>query len=183
MIRTLRRVGYEAAIDLQGLLKSAALSRMIGANRVIGFPRAHLREPLARFFYSETPDPGDAPHVIQKGIALVRALGGSDVVHRVSDRRAAVERGGRGCGAVRIQRAMRSSTLARRGRTSDGRPDRFGALAAAIRERRGLGSLVLWGPGEEAHGLGGGRRVARRRGAGAADDHHRHRRRSRRARA
>jgi heptosyltransferase I len=28
-------------------------------------------------------------------------------------------------------------------------PDRFGALAAAIRERHGLRSLVLWGPGEE----------------------------------
>jgi ADP-heptose:LPS heptosyltransferase len=29
-------------------------------------------------------------------------------------------------------------------------PERFGALAAAIRERRGLRSVVLWGPGEEA---------------------------------
>jgi ADP-heptose:LPS heptosyltransferase len=28
-------------------------------------------------------------------------------------------------------------------------PDRFGALAAAMRDRFGLRSLVLWGPGEE----------------------------------
>jgi heptosyltransferase-1 len=28
--------------------------------------------------------------------------------------------------------------------------DRFGALAAAIRDRFGLRSLVLWGPGEES---------------------------------
>ena len=29
-------------------------------------------------------------------------------------------------------------------------PERFGALAGAIRERYGLRSMVLWGPGEEA---------------------------------
>ena len=39
---------YDAAIDLQGLLKSAMLARPPGAGRTIGFPRSHLREPLAR---------------------------------------------------------------------------------------------------------------------------------------
>ena len=44
---------YEIAIDLQGLLKSAVLTRASGADRVLGFERRALREPLAAMFYSE----------------------------------------------------------------------------------------------------------------------------------
>lgn len=149
MIRTLRRVGYEAAIDLQGLVKSAALSRMIGAARVIGFPRAHLREPLARFLYSETPDPGDAPHVIQKGMALMRALGVSESSIEFP---LAVPRSS-AAAVVSARFGSSAYALVNPGAAWPNKRwpvDRFGALAAAIRERRGLGSLVLWGPGEEA---------------------------------
>ena len=78
-IGRLRGAKYDAAVDLQGLLKSAVLARLAGARRVIGFPREHLREPAARFFYSETPDPGRDPHVIRKNLALMRALGVEDL--------------------------------------------------------------------------------------------------------
>ena len=44
--RQLRRERYDAAIDLQGLIKSAVLARAAGARRTIGFARADLREPL-----------------------------------------------------------------------------------------------------------------------------------------
>ncbi|MFP5380267.1 MAG: glycosyltransferase family 9 protein, partial [Vicinamibacteria bacterium] len=43
--RALRARRYDAALDLQGLLKSAAIARASGARRVIGFDRAGLREP------------------------------------------------------------------------------------------------------------------------------------------
>ncbi len=46
-VRALRRERYDAAVDLQGLVKSAAFARMSGAARVIGFARAHLREQIA----------------------------------------------------------------------------------------------------------------------------------------
>jgi ADP-heptose:LPS heptosyltransferase len=46
-IAGLRRVKYTAAIDLQGLLKSAALARLAGGWQTIGFPREHLRESSA----------------------------------------------------------------------------------------------------------------------------------------
>ncbi len=46
-VRALRRERYDAAVDLQGLVKSAAFARMSGAARVIGFARAHLRERTA----------------------------------------------------------------------------------------------------------------------------------------
>ena len=57
-VRELRRTRYDVAIDLQGLIKSAAIARMSGAARVIGFSTRHLRERLARPFYTEVYDPG-----------------------------------------------------------------------------------------------------------------------------
>ena len=64
-LRMLRKIEYTAVLDLQGLVKSAALARAVGAWRTIGFPRGHLREPMARHFYSDMPDPGEQRHVVQ----------------------------------------------------------------------------------------------------------------------
>ena len=137
--RQLRREGYEAAIDLQGLIKSAVLARAAGARRTIGFSRAHLRESLASLLYTETHDPGDAPHVIHKGLALMRAMG-------VEQARVTFP--------LRLPAARPGTyALINPGAAWPNKrwpPERFGALAAAIHERRGLKSLVLWGPGEEA---------------------------------
>jgi heptosyltransferase-1 len=74
--RRLRAASFDAAIDFQGLLKSAMLARLSGAARVCGFARQELREPLARVFYSECVASG-ARHVVDKNLALARALGAS----------------------------------------------------------------------------------------------------------
>ena len=37
VVRQLRTEGYTASVDLQGLIKSAALARLSGASRVVGF--------------------------------------------------------------------------------------------------------------------------------------------------
>ena len=55
----LRAQQYDAALDLQGLIKSATWARISGARRVIGFDPAHLREPLAGRLYTETVVPPD----------------------------------------------------------------------------------------------------------------------------
>jgi lipopolysaccharide heptosyltransferase I len=146
--RALRRTHYDAVIDLQGLLKSAVLARIAGSGRVIGFTRGHLREPLASLFYTETHDPGSHPHVVHQGLGLMRALGVTET-------------------AISFPLFLRASRPAQGAlpRVSPGGyvlinpgaawpnkrwpADRFGALAAAIRERHGLRSIVLWGPGEE----------------------------------
>ena len=147
-IRQLRRTNYDAAVDLQGLLKSAALTRAAGARRVIGLPREDLREPFARVFYGETPDPGREPHVIHKNLTMMRALGVEDVpvmfplkVPRTAASDAVVARfGSEGYAVINPGAAWPNKRWP---------PDRFGALAAGMRERIGIRSLVLWGPGEE----------------------------------
>jgi heptosyltransferase-1 len=146
-IRELRERDYDAVIDLQGLLKSAMLARSVHGRRTIGFPRKHLREQLARLFYTDAPDPGGATHVIDKNLALLAPL-------KVADRRIRFP--------LTIPQTATVEEVARRFRP-DGYvlinpgaawpnkqwpPDRFGAVAAAIGRDFGFRSLVLWGPGE-----------------------------------
>lgn len=147
VLRDLRRTRYDAVIDLQGLLKSAVLARLVGATRTIGFPRAHLREPLARLFYTDAPDSGAASHVIDKNLGLLCSLGVSDAAAHFP---------------LRMPRTVTVATIA--DRFADGYaivnpgaawpnkrwpPGRFGVVAASIRREHGLRSVVLWGPGEE----------------------------------
>lgn len=143
----LRRAGYDAVFDLQGLLKSAVIARAAGAGRVVGFPRRHLREPLARLFYSETPDPGSATHVIYRNLALLAPFG-------VADRRVSFPLAippSETVDSVAGRFAPAGFALINPGAAW---PNKrwpaacFGAVAAALRHAHGLHSLVLWGPGE-----------------------------------
>jgi heptosyltransferase-1 len=144
----LREMDYDAVIDLQGLVKSAMLARSVRGRRTIGFPRKHLREQLARVFYTDAPDPGDATHVIYKNLALLAPL-------KVDDRRirfplripktATIEQ-------VTSRFQPNGYVLINPGAAWPNKqwpPDRFGAVAAAIFRDFGWRSLVLWGPGEQ----------------------------------
>jgi len=141
-VRGLRAARYEIAIDLQGLLKSAVLARASGADRVLGFERPALREPLASMFYSEQHAVDDQGHVIRKNLALAHAAGAAPgpmtFPFVVPPLPAGVEPPyvliNPGAGWPNKQWP----------------PERFGALAAWIRERHGLRSIVAWGPREEA---------------------------------
>ena len=75
------------------------------------------------------------------------------------------------------------SIPARPGRTSAGRPRGSAAVARALRERHGLTSVVLWGPGEEPLAQEVVRERSRRRAAVAADIDRRPRRARSRRRA
>jgi len=140
MARRLRGERYDAVIDLQGLLKSAVLARVAGARRTIGFTSTHLRESLASVFYTETHDPGDAVHVIDKGLALMRALDVQETTVRFPLGLSPRDPPG-GYVLINPGAAWPNKRWP---------AERFGALAAAIRERHGLRSVVLWGPDEEA---------------------------------
>ena len=76
LIRSLRQQHFDLAIDLQGLVKSAALARLSGARRVVGFSREQSREAASAYFYSETlaGDTGNKPHAIEINLELTRSL-------------------------------------------------------------------------------------------------------------
>ena len=144
----LRRVGYTAALDLQGLLKSAVLARAVGAERTIGFTSNHLRERTAGPFYTHRVDPKHR-HVIFKNLSLLEPLGSRDL--RVSfpleipDSAAADQ--------VRASFHGEPYAVINPGAAWPNKrwpPDRFGALAATLRDRFALRSVVLWGPSEQS---------------------------------
>lgn len=147
-MRELRQVRYDAVIDLQGLLKSAVLARAAGARRTIGFPRRHLREPLARLFYTHAPTPGPIPHVIFKNLALLAPL-------NIDDRRLRFPLDAPSTPAVDsvVSRfGPEGYVLINPGAAWPNKqwpPDRYGSVAAAIHRRFGWRSVVLWGPGEK----------------------------------
>ena len=149
VLRSLRAAHYDAVVDLQGLLKSAVLGRLVGAGQTIGFPRAHLREPLARLFYTDAPDPGTVPHVINKNLGLLRALDVSDhTVHfpvRIP-RTNAVTSVREACGQAGY--AILNPGAAWPNKRWSAK--KFGAVAGSIRREHGWRSVVLWGPGEQA---------------------------------
>jgi ADP-heptose:LPS heptosyltransferase len=153
-IRELRASQYDVAIDLQGLIKSAALARASGAPRVIGFTSRYARERLASWLYTETYDPGgggmyhvDERHVVYTNLGALERLGISAGVPQFP--------------IDRVESTVATDIAA----TTGGRyailnpgaawpnkrwmPARFGSLAAEIRARHGLTSVVTWGPGEE----------------------------------
>ena len=156
--RQLRDARYDAAIDLQGLVKSAALARASGAPRVLGFSRLYLREPLARVFYTEVHDPGgrgiyapsETRHVVEINLGLIQELGVAagpaefPIAHLPS--------------AVAARMAERTNgayALLNPGAAWPNKrwpPARLAAVARSLFERHGLMSVVLWGPGERELG-------------------------------
>src|SRR5688572_12172199 len=144
----LRARNYDVALDFQGLLKSAALARLSGAARVLGFDAAALRERMASPFYTEQVEVGEGRHVIDKNLRLASALGAATdelaFPLREIDSPAATALAAAGlsrfallnCGAAWPNKRWP--------------PDRFGQIAGWLRDTHGLRSVVLWGPGEEA---------------------------------
>ena len=156
VVRRMRHGRYDVAIDFQGLMKSAVLARASGAARVIGFSIWHLREKGARPFYSETfrDTPVErAAHVVRKNLSLLRGLGVEDTT--INFPLAGVD----SAALEEVRQTLgeqRPFVLINPGAAWPNKrwpPERFGEVAAFLRDIRDLPSLVLWGPGEE--GLAG----------------------------
>jgi lipopolysaccharide heptosyltransferase I len=155
-VREMRARRYDLAIDLQGLIKSAALARLSGARRVLGFARAHLREPVARLFYTERYDPGagreagEPPHVVRMNLDALRAVGieAGPPEFPLSVPPSAVADG------LKSEAGGRYALLNPGAAWPNKRwpASRFAALARMLRDRMMLRSVVIWGPGEREIG-------------------------------
>ncbi len=153
-LRDLRATRYDVVFDLQGLIKSAVLARAADAEQTVGFTKAYLREPLARFLYTRRLAPRQPGHVIRQNLSLLGAI-------EVDDAR------------IRFPLDVPASAIADSTRERLGAgphqafvvinpgaawpnkqwpPASYGAVAAALRASHGLRTLVLWGPGEQMLG-------------------------------
>lgn len=155
--RELGEVPYDVALDVQGLGKSALVARLSGARRVVGFGAPFLREPWARWLYTETADPGRPRHVVDRNLGILSALGVADrdwsFPIRVDAPPAAgglpapdAPRGDLdpppgGCVLINPNAAWSTKRWP---------PERYGAVAAHVARAHGRPCVVIWGPGDEA---------------------------------
>ena len=154
-IGELRRARYDVTLDLQGLIKSAVLARSSGAPRVIGFSSRYARERLARLFYTEAYNPGrgglydprETRHVVEINLGLLELLG-----IPVAPPEFPIERLDSAVARWASEQTGGRYALLNPGAAWPNKrwpPDRLATVAADLRQRHGLMSVVLWGPGEE----------------------------------
>lgn len=145
----LRAFAPDVAVDLQGNLKGALLTRLSGARRRIGLPRGEAREGAHVLATERVPPGPDAEPRADRALRLVRPLGAAAAEARL----APVPAEARRSIDERLD-AGRPFALLVPGTSAFGAfkrwpPERFGALAARLRAERGLDVLVSAGPGED----------------------------------
>jgi lipopolysaccharide heptosyltransferase I len=74
-VSDLRHTRYTAALDFQGLWKSAVVAWLSRAQERIGFAERWMREPSAAILYTQRVAPPEHVHVVEENLALVERLG------------------------------------------------------------------------------------------------------------
>jgi heptosyltransferase I len=153
VIHHVRQKSWSAAIDYQGLWKSAMLPFLGGVTRRIGFSSSTIREFGVPILYTERVTIGKT-HVAEQNGDLSLHAGTSRGTGRVSlqipeQDRASV------CSQLRTQGLQRYVVLSPGGgwRSKCWPADRFGALARKLRDV-GLPCVVNVGPGDEGLAAG-----------------------------
>ena len=71
-LKKIRQFGYyDLVIDLQGLIKSALVSRITPSDKTFGFDKNSLRESFAAWFYTDTFKIGYDENIIMRNIGLI----------------------------------------------------------------------------------------------------------------
>ncbi len=149
---SLRKLDFDVAIDLQGLLKSGVIAKLSGAKVRWGFSRRNLREPASRIFLNRTEKGDVRTHIIQMNMRLAAAAFGpfladaslefpifTEAEHRLEANAIAEMAGGPfailnpGGGWV----------------TKLWHAEKFGQLADAIWNEHGLVPIIATGPAEQ----------------------------------
>jgi len=131
--------GFDAAIDFQGLIKSASLAWVSRAKLRYGFGRGAIREGAAGVFLNRRVDVDEAKHIVEQNLELARAVdahvGG---VPRVDFSHYADDPSGK-------LRELTGRIVLLPGA---GRPDKQWKKFPELAQRLGKDALVAWGPGE-----------------------------------
>jgi heptosyltransferase I len=149
IIQRLRQSSWSAAIDYQGLWKSAMLPFFGGVKRRIGFSSATIREFGVPLLYTERVKTSKAHIAGQNGDLSLRAGAQRGVapvsLHIPEQDQAAV------CSMLRAQGLDRYVVLSPGGgwRSKCWPAERFGALCRNLRESRGRRCVVNIGPGDD----------------------------------
>jgi heptosyltransferase I len=150
--RFVRSRKYDIAIDFQGLLKSAAITRLSGAKRRWGFGKEDLREGASRFLYTDAVAVPSRTHVIRKNLWLAsRSLEFQLDETAVLEFPIATDDGHRQEAAEIIERAGENFVIlnpAGGWETKLWHPEKYGRLAEQLRARTGMVSVVVTGPNE-----------------------------------
>ncbi len=62
---------YDLVIDMQGLIKSAVVSKVIPSKSIVGFDKFSAREGLASFLYNKTFNIGYSENIIKRNLRLL----------------------------------------------------------------------------------------------------------------
>jgi heptosyltransferase-1 len=143
----LRARGYDAAIDLQGAIRSAVIARMAGCPRLIG--EEAPRERAARWLFTERVVTRGA-HVIEQDVELASAVAG-EALTAVAPLLPVDPAAEAWCGALLASSGTRPVALINPGAGWGAKRwpvERYAVVAQGLVER-GFRVLVNTGPGEE----------------------------------
>jgi lipopolysaccharide heptosyltransferase I len=149
LVRELREFEPDAAIDAQGLWKSALIARAAGAP-VVGFGPGDRREPSSAILSDRPVRPLPGGHVVERNLALAEAAGLS-IDRRSPDARFLLSRGCPEADAFLADQPRPFAVY----HPGAGRPEktwgeaRFAALAELLTRDAGLSAVVSWGPGDD----------------------------------
>jgi heptosyltransferase-1 len=149
VVRRIRAAEFMAAIDYQGLWKSAGLPFAAGVQRRIGFSSATIREYGVPILYTDRVHCTTAHIADQNGELSVRAGArcgvASFALQIPEDAEASVQ------AYLRVQALERYIVLSPGGgwRSKCWPAERFGALCQKLHRTLGLRSVVNYGPGED----------------------------------
>lgn len=147
----IRSRNYDAAIDFQGLIKSALITRLSGAPLRFGFSRENLREPAAAIFYNHRINTGNQINIIESNIRLAaeafRLDIPADIEFPIFPDNSHISEAEDIAAAAGGHFAILNPGGGWPTKIWDA--GRFGRLADLIFERLQLRSVLTYGPGEE----------------------------------
>lgn len=150
-VRGLRKHRFDIAIDLQGLIKSAAVAKLSGAKRRWGFSKSGLREPASRFLLTDVVRVPARTHIVLKNLTLARAALGIGGVPGPIEFPIFTDEESRSEAAALIERAGgRFAILNPAGGwvTKLWHAEKYGELADMIWNELGIVPVVATGPSE-----------------------------------